>query len=164
MKRTAIIILLNITFLFLFNSCKKNTFYLENKADKDARFVVIYYPDSIFLDYNRHTDKTENSGALIRNGDEYWDPKIKEKAENGLINIGAPMPENVFLSKKEYRFQIINDEALINDSILIYSENGKYVTRVIANNRPTEKIYYYDGKFHIDSIVWIIKNDSLAYK
>lgn len=164
MKGVDKIILLNIAFLFLFNSCKKNTFFLENKADKDARFVVIYYPDSIFLGYNRYIDKTENSGALIRKGDEYWEPEIKEKDQNGLINIGAPMPENVFLSKKEYRFQIINDEALINDSILIYSENGQYVTEVMSNWRPSKRIYYYNNKFHIDSITWIIKNDTLIYK
>lgn len=162
MREIVKIILLSLPFLF--NSCEKNTFYLESKTNKEARFVVIYYTDSIYLGYLKYTDKPGDSGTLFKKGDEYWEPEVKEREESGLINIGAPFPESVSLSKKEYRFQMVNEEALINDSILIYSENGQYITEVASNIKPVKRIFYYDSDFHIDSIIWVIGNNTHVYK
>lgn len=163
-KNVKSVIIINTVFLFLGISCKNNTSILKSELDKEGRYILVYYLDSIYLDYVKYNDKIDHSEPLFRKGDEFWEPELKEIDKNGLINLGAPLPENVFLAKKEYRFQILNNDALSDGSILIYSENGKYLTKIISNNRPFEKTYYYDENFHIDSIVKIIRNDTLIYR
>ncbi|MET3731640.1 hypothetical protein [Moheibacter stercoris] len=158
--------LLNLSiFLFLF-SCVDNTQYLESKKDYEAGFVVKNYPDSILIDYRKYKDPTFNSSSkLVKRGDEFWAIHQPENENSQYVNFSdKEFQDYVYLSWKEHKAHLVDELDLVDDSILVYRLDEKYLTEVKSNGSPVKRIYYYDRDYRIDSVIWIIAKDTMVYK
>ena len=152
-------------FLFLF-SCIDNTQYLESRKNHEAGFVVKNYPDSILINYRKYKDLTFNSGSkLVKRGDELWAIHQPENENSQYVNFSdKKFQDYVFLSWKEHKVHLVDELDLVDDSVLVYRIDKKYLTEVKSNRSPVKRFYYYDRDYRIDSVIWIIANDTIVYK
>lgn len=161
-----IVHLINLPILLSLYSCVENLHYLESKQDHEARFLIKQYSDSILIGYAKYEENKLNTWSkLEKRGNDYWKVFQSEKVKSEFESFSdKKFQDYVFLSLKEHKAHLVDELDLVDDSILIYRLDEKYLTEVKSNGSPVKRIYYYDRDYRIDSVIWIIAKDTMVYK
>lgn len=164
MKTSQIIRLYLITIII--TACNNNEIFLKNEKDSEAYFVIRKDCDTLFISYKKYEEqKSLNISKLVRVDGDYWNFYNNNFTNGKFDNFSEKKTDDyIFLSLNNYSTQIIDEVDLINDSILIYRKDSKFLTEIKSNGKPVKKIFYYDQNFNIDSIIWIISKDTLVYR